>query len=89
MKHDVFRRRFVYWLPMLQAEFLERLNIRNGYDALAYTFDAENATITFEKYGAKLTYRLRVEPQEGGCLLKLEQTPCFAANYVLKDITPF
>lgn len=89
MNHDVFSRRFVFWIPMRKAEFLERLRMRNGYDVLEYTFDEEASRITFQKNGAKLTYRLRIEAQEGGCLLKLEQRTLVAAGYILKDMTPF
>ena len=89
MNCDVLSRKFVYWIPMLESGLLERLRMRNGYDVLDNTFDEENSLIIFQKNGTTLTYRLRIEAQEGGCLLKLEQMTPIAPGYILKDISPF
>ena len=56
---DVFSQNYLFKVNFSKCDFLKRMNTKNGYDILEYTFDTDAMTITFLEYGggADAVYR--------------------------------
>jgi hypothetical protein len=71
---DVFSQNYLFKVNFSKCDFLKRMNTKNGYDILEYTFDTEAMTITFLKYGVRMPYTVLVKEFGNGCYIRLQKS---------------
>lgn len=82
-------RNFIYKIPMPEKQALEMLYMHNVADEMDYTFDAENAVISFVPFsGGQVSYQLHFAEQDGIFTLWLEQISLFQ-NIIIYRVNPF
>lgn len=90
VNYDMFMRKFVFRVNASQAAIIERLKLPNINDKLNYQFNENTAIITFEKYGAQISYKLMIEDFGEYCVLKTEQISLIAErSQIPHDINAF
>ena len=80
---DVFSQNYLFQVNCSKCDFLKRMNTKNGYDMLEYTFDSDAMTVTFLKYGGRMPYTVLVKEFENGCYIRLQKSTSILGRGVM------
>lgn len=86
VNYDTFMRKFVFYIAITREEFYSKLKIRNVFDMLEYDFDEQSSVVTFIRYNAEFSYKIKIDEYNEAVVLRVEQIPLVSkTTYLINE----